>query len=177
MTYPFIPIISDFNKQHLITGDLENAAMIFASSIDINPLSTAQYQTLFSSSKNSSTRLEPIDISPMAFETDTFFTGGPYIMAVSSEGTYPSVFTENSQIYTGAKPFRAVSEPTKIVVVGDGDFVTDQYLRSPINLTLFLNIVDWLTSPEGEGLISIRSREVTNRPLKEIESYTARNII
>ena len=55
----------------------------------------------------------------------------------------------------------------KIIVVGDSDFITDGFLRNnPDNLTLFQNLVDTLSF--DEALISIRSKGVTSRPIKEL---------
>jgi ABC-type uncharacterized transport system involved in gliding motility auxiliary subunit len=63
------------------------------------------------------------------------------------------------------------SKEARIVVVGDSDFVTNQFIRmNPENLLFLQNMVDWLTL--GEDLISIRSREITIRPLKEISDRT-----
>jgi ABC-type uncharacterized transport system involved in gliding motility auxiliary subunit len=56
---------------------------------------------------------------------------------------------------------------TQIVVVGNARFVTSNFLgRSRANMLFFENAVDWMTL--GEDLIGIRSRFVTDRPLKEI---------
>ena len=58
------------------------------------------------------------------------------------------------------------SPETRLVVVGDADFIVDKNLRGNDNLAFMLNTVDWLS--QDEALISIRSKQVTARPLKEI---------
>ena len=59
------------------------------------------------------------------------------------------------------------SSETQIIVVGNARFVDGQFLgRSGANLLFLENAVDWLTL--GEDLIGIRSRFVSDRPLKEI---------
>jgi ABC-type uncharacterized transport system involved in gliding motility auxiliary subunit len=58
--------------------------------------------------------------------------------------------------------------------VGDADFCQDQGIRGGSNLTFFMNIVDWLT--QDESLITIRSREVTSRPLDEVSDGRRRLI-
>ncbi len=56
---------------------------------------------------------------------------------------------------------------TQIVVVGNARFITSRFLAQfGVNRLFFENAVDWLTL--GEDLINIRSRSVTDRPLKEI---------
>ena len=58
----------------------------------------------------------------------------------------------------------------RLVLWGDADFVTDPVLQDRSNLVLFQNMTDWLS--EDEGLISIRSKEVTARPLKQVDDGT-----
>lgn len=54
-----------------------------------------------------------------------------------------------------------------LVLVGDGDFIKDGFLRNyPDNLLFFQNVIDGLNF--GEDLILIRSKGVTERPIKEI---------
>jgi ABC-type uncharacterized transport system involved in gliding motility auxiliary subunit len=63
----------------------------------------------------------------------------------------------------GLPPFAGKSPMSRMVVVGDSDFMRDRSARNPENIAFFLNIVDWLA--QDEGLVSIRSRESTSRPL------------
>ena len=52
------------------------------------------------------------------------------------------------------------------MVVGCSNFMKNDYLDG-LMASFFFNSVDWLL--KDEGLISIRSRGMGNRPLKEIE--------
>ena len=54
----------------------------------------------------------------------------------------------------------------RIMVVGCSNFMKNDYLDG-LMASFFFNSVDWLL--QDEGLISIRSRGMGNRPLKEIE--------
>jgi len=59
------------------------------------------------------------------------------------------------------------SPETRIVVVGNALFATDQFLgQFPENSVFLLNAVDWMTL--GDRLISIRSRGATDRPIKTL---------
>jgi ABC-2 type transport system permease protein len=52
----------------------------------------------------------------------------------------------------------------RAVVVGDADFITDQFARNaPENILFALNAVDWLT--QTNALLAIRSKQPTPRPL------------
>jgi ABC-2 type transport system permease protein len=58
----------------------------------------------------------------------------------------------------------------RAVVVGDSDFLTDQFLRGlPENLIFGLNAVDWLA--QSEALLNIRAKTPTPRPLVFQSSY------
>jgi ABC-type uncharacterized transport system involved in gliding motility auxiliary subunit len=65
----------------------------------------------------------------------------------------------------------AVDEPDettpprgRLVVVGNGEFANDQWVRNaPQNVTFVLNAVDWLV--QDEGLIEIRSKDRSPPPL------------
>jgi ABC-type uncharacterized transport system involved in gliding motility auxiliary subunit len=65
------------------------------------------------------------------------------------------------------------SPESRILVVGDGEFFADSKGGGDRdNLLFFQNMVDWLA--QDEDLISIRSREVTDRPLKPVSEPTKR---
>ncbi len=63
----------------------------------------------------------------------------------------------------------------RVVVVGNGEFATDQWVRNaPQNVTFVLNTVDWLV--QDEGLISIRSKDRSPPPLV-FESAALRDFV
>jgi ABC-type uncharacterized transport system involved in gliding motility auxiliary subunit len=64
-------------------------------------------------------------------------------------------------------PIIPVSEDNRMIVIGDANFIQDQFLVPGLdNLTMVLNLVDWLV--QDERLITIRSRDVSSRPIAEI---------
>ena len=62
-----------------------------------------------------------------------------------------------------AEPAPEMSGETRIVVLGDSDFVTNRYFYSGSNSDLFLNSVNWLT--EDVDLSSVRPKPATFRLL------------
>jgi ABC-type uncharacterized transport system involved in gliding motility auxiliary subunit len=86
-------------------------------------------------------------------------------MAVVVHGKFKSYFT-------GKQPAPALTESpeTRIIVVGDGDFMQDQFLGNKDNITLFENIVDYLA--DDAGLITIRSKDVAEPPLEVVSDGT-----
>ena len=67
------------------------------------------------------------------------------------------------------------SLPSKLVVIADGDFVVNgagQQPRrlQPDNVSLLSNTIDWLS--DDTGLIALRTKGVTSRPIDELEDST-----
>ena len=90
----------------------------------------------------------------------------PAIDAESDEGSLGAATTET--------PITSSPE-TRIIIIGNGLFATDQFMgQFPDNSLFVLNAIDWMTL--GDRLISIRSRGATDRPLKQI-SDTAKSTI
>ena len=69
---------------------------------------------------------------------------------------------------------RADNTDSKIVLISDGDFAvsgSQQGSQLPQdNVSLMVNSVDWLS--DDTGLIDLRTKEVTSRPIKEMPDGT-----
>jgi ABC-type uncharacterized transport system involved in gliding motility auxiliary subunit len=67
----------------------------------------------------------------------------------------------------GKGPLSASNGNVRLVVIGDSDFGSDEFMRAPdirmSNAHLFMNIVDWLA--QDEALRPIRAKGVTQRPI------------
>jgi hypothetical protein len=68
----------------------------------------------------------------------------------------------------------ALSPPSRVILVGDGDFGRDQYLGNRDNLTFFANMVDYLV--DDAGLITIRSKDVSMPPLEQVSDGTKKMV-
>jgi hypothetical protein len=63
------------------------------------------------------------------------------------------------------------SNSSRIIVFGDGDFpVSGQQRVQPDNVNLLSNAIDWLT--DDTGLIELRTKGVSSRPIREMEDAT-----
>ncbi|MEK6572679.1 MAG: hypothetical protein AABZ61_15000, partial [Bacteroidota bacterium] len=110
--------------------------------------------------------------------TKDMFTEAGIPMAVALEGTYTSAFrgkpvaldsTVRASIDTTNR--LVTGKPSRIAVVGDGDFVQDQYSGgNKDNIIFASNVVDWLA--DDIGLAAIRSRETGPKPLAEVSEGT-----
>lgn len=159
VNFPFFPRISNF-ADHPVTGGLEGILLPFAnafaitnqdSSVSINPL-------MYTSSPSGSVRAPSyVDIQKQWAEND--FPLEEQILAASIEG-----------LGTGRG---------KMVVVGNSDFMVNgegqqaQQL-SPDNVNFVSNAVDWLA--DDTGLIDLRTKGVTSRPLEAIED-SSKNLL
>ena len=83
---------------------------------------------------------------------------GVMVNPAAAEGTASQTETTDGE-ETAAVPPRG-----RLVVIGNGEFATDQWVRNaPQNMTFVLNAVDWLA--QDEGLIGIRSKDRSPPPL------------
>ena len=175
MPYPFFPILREFNPEVNMVRDLEELALYYPSSIDTSAAiddTTFQVIPLMWTSEKSNTQSGRFNINPMdpSFRNITFPKSRIPMGAVVI-GSFSSYF-EGKDIPNpggGEEPyigeFLSRSPETRLVVIGEGNFVQDQFLSSMSNADFFMNMVDWLA--QDESLIHIRTREVTSRPLVE----------
>lgn len=178
--YPFFPKIVNFSKNNLIVKGLESINLIYASSIDTTGFGSSGliYEVLARTSKKTGVQSPPYNIDPFRKWTQTDFNYGPLPTGVAITGNFKSFFagkskpTPDTVIATSAVPETRLDAGDKgrMVVWGDADFVSDPVLRDQSNLIMFQNMTDWLS--EDEGLISIRSKDITARPLSAVEDST-----
>ena len=167
--FPLLPLASTFNRDHMIVKDLESVLFFFVSSLDTSLASSKglKAEVLVRSSKQSGTQTGFILIDP-------FQQVGPADLAMQNiplaavvQGSFTSYFADRlprAQITS--------SPETRILVVGDGDFMKDEYLGSRDNVNFFANIVDYLA--DDAGLITIRSKNVAQPPLEQVADGTKR---
>ena len=151
--FPYLPVFSNFSE-HPVTSGLETVIMQSASSLTFTGDSSLSYQQLVFSSKQSGTENAPVFFNIQREWTDSDFPLENVVAAAVLEGPI------------------AGANDTKMVVIADGDFAVNgqgqqaQQL-SPDNVNLLVNAVDWLS--DDTGLIELRTRGVTSRPLEQIE--------
>lgn len=185
--YPFFPKTTDFSKENLIVKDLESANFIFASSMDTSGMAQAglNYEILARTSEKSGVMTAPFNIDPFREWTAFDFNRERVPLGVAITGEFTSYFSGKAKPSMDTVIVEDIADPSletrldkgsggRLVVWSDADFISDAVLRDRSNLILFQNMTDWLS--EDEGLISIRSKEVTARPLDNVDDST-RSII
>jgi gliding-associated putative ABC transporter substrate-binding component GldG len=180
--YPMFPKVTDFSKDNLIVKDLESINMIFASTLDTTQFQSSplKIEVLARTSKNTGILSPPYSIDPMRQWTKADFISSPQPVGVAITGNFTSFFAGQAKPdmdtvvadNLGAVPETRLDsgDQGRLVVWGDADFVSDQVLRDQSNLIMFQNMTDWLS--QDQGLISIRSKDVTARPLDQVEDST-----
>jgi len=169
--YPYIPVAPNFGE-HPVSGGLESVVFPFVSALDTGAVdSTQQLTVLVSSSERSGTASGFYNLDPMQEWKEQDFTEANIPLAAAVEGSFTSAFAQNDTLEVPLKS----SANTAIVVIGDGDFVVNgsgqqQQQLPEDNISFFVNAVDWLA--DDTGLIALRTKGITNRPLEQIEDGT-----
>ncbi len=152
--FPYFPRVTTF-EDHPLTRGLDEMTLTFVSSVvPTYQDSTVRSTILAFTSPNSGTVRPPsrLDIQRKWRESD--FNGGVQSLAAALEG---------------------VNGLGKIVAVGNGDFFINgegQRARqvSPDHVNFASNAIDWLA--DDTGLIDLRTKGITSRPLDTIEDGT-----
>lgn len=155
VSFPFLPIIGNF-AEHPITQGLEAVILPFASPLTYTGNDTTgavTYTAIAQTSENSGNVNAPtyFDVSKEWAESD--FPLANLTVGATLEGNIVG------------------NTPSKIVVFGDGDFPSSggQGGQSD-NSSLMVNSIDWLS--DDTGLIELRTKGVTSRPIKQLEDST-----
>lgn len=171
-----------FNREHPVVNKLESISLPWTRSFEAvsNPPDSVEVTLLASSSPASWTTTDFTNLNPQQQWNPKPEDLRPRGLVYALNGVFPSFFAGKplpALTDSGATPLREegrrdLSEPTQIVLVGTTYFCIDQ--QTPGNMTFLLNAVDWMSL--GDELIGIRSREATDRPIKEIGEGTKRLI-
>jgi len=157
MGFPYMPLISNF-AQHPVTKGLTSVLLQFASSIDYSgKRSDVSFTALATSSEKSGTENPPL-----------YFN--------ISRNWQQQDFPLSRLTVAGILSGKIVGEKSsRIVIVSNGDFPVNGEGREarqlpPDNVNLMVNAVDWLS--DDTGLIDLRNKEVSSRPLDQLQDGT-----
>ncbi len=189
-----------FNPESGIVNKLENAVFTWVSSVEVLKERLTDKTTVVDLARTTAQawtqddafELNPQQIEPPARPEDR----QSFVLAAMLSGKFESMFTKDTipgpppdpllskggGAKTTPKPsaddikkFSASTETGRLIVVGDADFmVNDNLRRFQSNAIFFQNLVDALAS--DDKLTNIRSKAVTDRPIKDI-SDSAKNAI
>jgi len=155
MSFPYLPVINKFSDNPAVKG-LESVSLQFASPITYTGDSTKRFIPLAFTSEKSGSLKAPLyfDIQKQWKQSDFPMSG--IVVAGVLEGKISGDMS------------------SRMIVVSDGDFAINGPQRGnqlpPDNVSLLVNSIDWLS--DDTGLIDLRTKEVTSRPVREIADGT-----
>ncbi len=182
--YPFFPEIVNFNRENRAFKDLRQVRFYFPTAIDTSfaaELDSAKATPLLFSSGYSATQPAPYDINPMSLQARQYqWDKANLPLGLLVEGKFKSYWSDkdipvdDDGNLVSDEEVIPWSQDTRIAVFSDGIFIQDRYIPGLNNLTMVLNLIDWMI--QDERLISIRSREVLSRPIEEVKDATRRTV-
>jgi len=158
VNYHFFPLIHEFSD-HVTVSGLEQLRLLFSSEIEYNPelpsdtLSTGIIP-LFETSDKSTTMEQFFNLSPLE---------NPAFSTLTEPGRIVGALSTMAWDSTGGL--------SQIILVSDSRFFEDNAGSiAPENTIFTMNAVDYLMG--DSDLVALRSREITTRPLKDLEDGT-----
>jgi len=148
INFYYYPSIVNFGD-HPISGGIEQLSFEMVSSISFMGDSSVAFTPLLKTSEKSGTKGNYMLNDLMRQWTDSDFPLSGLTVGAAIEGNLAGT-------------------PTKMVVIGDGDFPVGNQRQpqiNPENLNLLVNSVDWLS--DDTGLVSLRTKGATSRPIDE----------
>ncbi|MBN2381747.1 GldG family protein [bacterium] len=177
--YPFFPRIpkEGFHDTNPAVNGLETLVLPWTAPVSLTTGSseTIEKIILAESSPMAFVQKAPYDLNPQQRFRPSNDELGSVPLAVAVTGKFRSFWAGKqppSGLAEDTEPPQILEESpdTQIVLIGSSQFIKENFLRmtrsASANLVFMSNLVDWMTL--GQKLISIRSRNVMNRPLAEI---------
>ncbi len=165
--FPYLPNAVNVDRSNPIVKDLQGLIFFFASSLDttLTVNKGLKAEVLVRTSKHSGRQSGFVMIDPFHRYAPEELAESSIPLAAVVSGSFKSFFEGKSLV-----PRENKSPDTRIIVVGDGDFMKDDFAGNRNNLTFFINIVDFLA--DDAGLITIRSKDIAQPPLEQISDGT-----
>lgn len=170
--FPYLPNAVDMNTSNPIVKDLHSLIFFFVSSLDTSLAAPKglRAEVLVRSSKHSGRQGGFIMLDPFHQYTPNELAESGIPMAAVVNGSFKSFFPTSGGEGKALISQVTKSPETRIIVVGDGDFMKDEFLTNRNNLTFFINIIDYLA--DDAGLITIRSKDASQPPLEQVADGT-----
>ena len=154
--FPYFPLINKF-EDHPVTKGLSQVLLRFPGPLKYTGDSSIRYVPIIKSGERAG--LQP---SPTFFNVQKQWT----------QNDFPMQNIVIGAAFTGRISGNAVS---KMVVIANGDFAVNGEGQAAMqlpadNINLFINAADWLS--DESGLVELRTKGVSSRPLNTIEDST-----
>jgi ABC-2 type transport system permease protein len=152
----------DVSAENPITARFTGLDLLWPVALSPVPRAGVRAEPLVRTTASAWLQREPFIVNPYKVPQDGV-THGQFPLAFALSGTFPSHFAAARQ-----------SVPTRMIVVGDDDFLTDlmQFSDSLSNVLFVENAVLWLSG--NSDLLSIKTRATTEGKLDRIQDPVVR---
>ncbi|MEM9548779.1 MAG: GldG family protein [Bacteroidota bacterium] len=153
--FPYYPRVTSFGE-HPVVGGLDQISFPFVSPITMSGDSSLNFIPILTTSERSAIKNVPLFLEVQKQWTSADFPVGPQTIGAVVEGDFGN---------TGVN--------SKMIVFGDGDFPISEGRGqgNADNFSLLVNAIDWLS--DDTGLISLRTKGVSSRPIDDFEEAKA----
>ncbi|NOZ26238.1 MAG: hypothetical protein GXO94_09145 [Nitrospirae bacterium] len=161
--YPFFPRITGLSRESMVTRNIEAVTLGFASPIGIENREGIETTVLARTSDRSGVLNAPFYVAVDRRFKEKDFSGPPRPVAVVVSGKFRSLFSDKGKDEDGDLVKEGES---RLIVIADSDFASDDFIGLTENAQFVLNAVDWLS--EDDTLISIRAKRIESRPVRDL---------
>lgn len=178
--FPYFPKIMNINKDLPAFSGLGQIYLAFTSSLDTSMTLSKGVRTtplLITSPKTGIDNEIAIIQASGKMLPDSMFKTSNLLVGAEFTGTYSSFYNGKgipADTVTGSSPvptsIKDRSPETKMIVIGNGDFPTDDFRGPDENIIFFSNMIDYLT--DDVGLSEIKLKDANPKPIKPIEDST-----
>jgi len=167
--YPFFPRITGFNRKNIITRNIETITLGFASPIEVEKKEGIETSVLARTSERSGVLNAPFYVAVDRRFTEKDFSGPSQPVAVVVSGRFKSIFSDKKKDKDMLK-----EGESRLIVIADSDFASDDFIGMTENAQFVLNAVDWLS--EDDSLITIRAKNVESRPVRDLSPVLQKGV-
>lgn len=163
---PTFALVADYPPHPITQGFQQMTLFPAAAALGQNDKSDFEKEPLLTTLQRSWTETGPIE-GKIAFDADKGERQGPLELgyAINRAISPPEPAKKpDAKVDGGQPPAAQTPSEQRIVVVGDGDFLSNAFLGNGGNLELGLNMIQWLS--HGDALINIPAKVAPDRKLQ-----------
>ena len=186
VNYPYFPLVTNINRDITAFNNIKSVTLSFASSVDIpyGESKGLKVTKLLSSSDRSGIAEGFFVLNLEQFQNlnqnaiDTLFDKADIPVGAIYEGNFTSYF-EGKPIPHDTVPgsrqdtlefMPRTSAETKMIAIGDAEFINEQNRPPTENFIFFANMVDYLM--DDVGMSDIRNKISSEAPIEEVTDET-----
>lgn len=156
--YPFVPELMNLNFDNPITKGLSGVILPFVPRINLIEKEGINAEILAKTSKMSWIEKPAFNLNPRRnWGEANIVPDGPHPLIASVRGISPARKEGSAELAENAK-----ESGFRVVAIGTSAFIWDDFMSGP-NLTLGLNIVDWMLA--DTAILEMRARTFADSPI------------